>query len=109
MQPLAPEYRGSARQCLTCNGLKIINVPFSPSKSLTCDTCQGSGVVHPGIYCEECGRSVQYEYKGHLICGNDFCQISVDLKIKEGKYSTKNLWESADVDDNTWYEMYGLV
>ena len=101
LQPIEPEYRGSARTCPSCEGNKILITGDD------CETCTGIGTVHLGISCEFCGRSVQYEYKEFLICGSSLCQAKVDEKIKSPK-STINLEVNED-DVDFWRNVYGLI
>ena len=107
MQPIEPEYRGSARTCPICDGAKIICVSWDSKKDKDCETCLGTGVVHTGVSCEFCGRSVQYEYKEFLICGSSLCQAKVDEKIKSPQ-SVASL-EANEDDVDFWRNMYGLI
>ncbi len=76
----APNFRGSTRRCPSCEGNPSMSF-FSRRKS--CETCFGTGVVHLGMMCKFCGRSVQYEYKGSLICGSANCEELVKKKFKQ--------------------------
>ncbi len=66
--------------CPTCGGQAIFN---SLIRSQVCETCGGSGKVLPGLMCFYCGRSVQKNYKGVLICGGGLCQSEVDKKLTD--------------------------
>jgi len=37
----------------------------------------------PGLMCFYCGRSVQRNYKGVLICGGGICQSEVNKKLTD--------------------------
>src|SRR5208282_1971739 len=80
-----PEHRGTARTCPACEGIPPIRALF---RKQVCETCGGSGKVHSGIRCEFCGRSVQFEYKGSLICWTEACMEAVESKLRDKKVST---------------------
>ena len=99
LQSVEPEYRGSMRICPSCQGMPLI--------SGICETCFETGVVHTGVSCEFCGRSVQYEYKEFLICGSSLCQAKVDEKIKSPQ--SANSSEANEEEIDYWRNMYGLI
>jgi len=99
LQSVEPEYRGSARTCPSCDGI-FMDAGF-------CETCSGTGIVHIGVSCEFCGRSVQYEYKEFLICGSSLCQAEVDKKIKSPQSTSSSEADEDEVD--YWRNMYGLI
>jgi len=70
-----PGYRGKVRQCPSCDGQRFV---YKYGLKKDCETCLGSGVVYQGVFCPYCGRSIQIEHKGVLICGSDACKKSTE-------------------------------
>jgi RecJ-like exonuclease len=85
--------------CPSCSGQPVIK---SLIKSQTCETCNGSGKVMPGMMCFYCGRSVQRSYKGVLICGSGICQAEVDKK------STGTALSSIQEDEESYRRAWGM-
>jgi len=92
----SPEFRGTRRVCPTCE---------NRLQDFTCPTCFGTGVVHLEMYCEFCGRSIQFVYKGRLVCGSSLCQSEIDKLIKENKYTPSIPGGSSEED---YAKLFGL-
>ena len=84
--------------CPRCDGQPVIK---SLLKAQVCDTCGGTGKVHPGSYCQFCGRSIQIIYKGFLICANEVCEVEVDKRLTEKHTPLMNLID-ADEYNRAW-------
>lgn len=78
-----PSFRGTARKCPSCEGRKLVPAIIGYKK---CETCLGTGIVHLGVYCQFCGRSVQFVYKEFAICGHTKCEEEVDKKLEHHSY-----------------------
>ena len=93
----SPQYRGTARLCPSCEGAEVIS---HFKRHHTCETCSGTGVVHPGVYCSYCGRSVQFIINNQLVCGTKFCE----------ELATKKTVHADPLNEAEGYrQMYGLV
>jgi RecJ-like exonuclease len=96
------EYRGSARTCPSCNGMPEFNI-FGFEKK--CKTCNGTGRVHTGIYCPFCGRSVQFEYKGLLICGSIACETEADKPVVDFRMGL----ERDEANEDAYAKLLGMI
>jgi hypothetical protein len=94
-----PGYRGKVRQCPSCDGQTFV---WKYGRKKDCETCLGSGVVYQGAFCPFCGRSIQIEWKGLLICGSDYC------KEQTKKSSEKPVGTMSDAYNDNYDKLFGL-
>lgn len=95
---VTPKDKAVAVTCPRCEGQPVIK---SLVKEQVCSTCGGTGKVHPGSYCQFCGRSIQVIYKGFLICANGACEVEVDKRLTEKHTPLVNLMDK-DEYEKAW-------
>lgn len=103
-----PGYSGTARPCPACMDGPVVGA-FVRVTDPDCQTCFGTGVVHPGISCPYCGRSVQFYGPGKdkLICGSVFCLSMAEADLKKGDKPPDPVYETEEDEIGAWRNAFG--